>query len=159
MAPPENDDPSAGRLEVVVLNADLRFTDQALLVGHYRSTTLTGAEAAIDNLLDQRMSRSLNAGLYPSAPGSHQVFHHPCITDSEEGACLPAVIVAGLGDEGELRAADLVYTVRQAILAYAQRLSEQHGEAVPAGFSLAAVISGASRVSASPGSSALPSSK
>lgn len=147
MAPPENkgmSSPSATRqrLEVTVLNADLRFTGQALLVGHYRSTTLTGAEAAIDVLLDQRMSRALNAGLYPSAPGSHQVFRNSCVAGNEEATCLPAVVVAGLGDEGELRAADLVYTVRQAILAFAQRLSEQHGDAAPTGFSMAATLIG-----------------
>ena len=35
-----------------------------------------------------------------------------------------AVVVAGLGEEGKLRAVDLVYTVRQAVIAYAQRLAE-----------------------------------
>ena len=35
-----------------------------------------------------------------------------------------AVIVVGLGEEGKLRAVDLVYTVRQAVIAYAQRLAE-----------------------------------
>lgn len=157
MAPPENKDtPATGsdRLEVIVLNADLRFTEQALLVGHYRSTTLTGAEAAIDVLLDHRMSRALNAGLYPSAPGSHQVFRQDCGADNGEASCLPAVVVAGLGDEGELRAADLVYTVRQAILAYAQRLSEQ-GDPVPGEFSLAATLIGSGGSGVTAGSSAL----
>lgn len=160
MAPPDNNDtaiPSAGphRLEVIVLNADLRFTEQALLVGHYRSTTLTGAEAAIDVLLDERMSRALNAGLYPSSAGSHQVFRHPCVSDNPAATCLPAVIVAGLGDEGELRAADLVYTVRQAILAYAQRLSEQDGDAAPGEFSLSATLLGSGGSGITAGSSAL----
>lgn len=157
MAPPENiDAPATGpdRLEVIVLNADLRFTEQALLVGHYRSTTLTGAEAAIDVLIDHRMSRALNAGLYPGAPGSHQVFRHDCGADNGDGTCLPAVVVAGLGDEGELRAADLVYTVRQAILAYAQRLSEQ-GNPVPGEFSLAATLLGSGGSGVTAGSSAL----
>jgi hypothetical protein len=36
-----------------------------------------------------------------------------------------AVIVAGLGEEGKLRALDLAYTVRQAVIAYAQRLAEE----------------------------------
>ena len=36
-----------------------------------------------------------------------------------------AVVVAGLGEEGKLRAVDLVYTVRQAVIAYAQRLAEK----------------------------------
>ena len=141
-------------MEVIVVNADLRFTEQALLVGHYRSTTLTGAETAVDAMLDGRMSRSLNAGLYPSATGSHQVFHNACVA-SDAGTCLPVVIVAGLGDEGELRAADLVYTVRQAILAYAQRLSEQQGSALPADFSLAATLIGSGGSGITAGSSAL----
>lgn len=161
MVPPESHDASASaagprRLEVIVLNADLRFTEQPLLVGHYRSTTLTGAEAAIDALLERRMSRALNAGLYPNGPGSHQVFRHPCLDANGAGpACLPAVIVAGLGDEGELRPADLVYTVRQAILAYAQRLSEQHGNTAPPGFAMAATLVGSGGSGITAGSSAL----
>ena len=160
MAPPENNGMSSPpaspqRLEVIVLNADLRFTGQALLVGHYRSTTLTGAEAAIDVLLDQRMSRALNAGLYPSAPGSHQVFRNTCVAGNDQATCLPAVVVAGLGDEGELRAADLVYSVRQAILAFAQRLSEQPGEAAPSDFSMAATLIGSGGSGITAGSSAL----
>ena len=35
-----------------------------------------------------------------------------------------AVVVVGLGEEGALRATDLTQAVRQAVLAYAQRLSE-----------------------------------
>ena len=35
-----------------------------------------------------------------------------------------AVIVVGLGEEGKLQAADLVHTVRQAVIAWAQRLAE-----------------------------------
>ncbi|MBZ2207975.1 CHAT domain-containing protein [Massilia soli] len=137
-------------MEVIVLNADLRFTGQALLVGHYRSTTLTGAEAAVDALLDERMSRSLNAGLYPSATGSHQVFQNTCA-----GACLSAVVVAGLGDEGDMRTADLVYTIRQAILAYAQRLSERSAGKPPADFSLSATLVGSGGSGISAGSAAL----
>ena len=141
-------------MEVIVLNADLRFIDQALLVGHYRSTTLTGAESVVDVLLDERMSRSLNAGLYPSVTGSHQVFHNTCMA-GDPVTCLPVVVVAGLGDEGELRATDLVYTVRQAILAYAQRLSEQAAGAAPPEFSLATTLIGSGGSGISAGSSAL----
>ena len=42
-----------------------------------------------------------------------------------------AVIVAGLGEEGKLRAVDLVYTVRQAVIAYAQRLAEKERARLP----------------------------
>ena len=47
-----------------------------------------------------------------------------------------AVIVVGLGEEGKLRAADLVQSVRQAVIAWAQRLAEtkkQHASDLRAG--------------------------
>ncbi|NML61483.1 CHAT domain-containing protein [Massilia sp. RP-1-19] len=164
MVPPESSDtafngenPSGtGRVEVIVGNADLRFTEQTLLVGHYRSAMLTGAEAVIDGLLGGRMSRAMLAGVYPGAPGSHQVFRNPC--DREDGAgpvCLPTVVVAGLGDEGELRAADLVHSVRQAILAYAQRLSEAHPDSPLLEFSMAATLAGSGGSGITAASSAL----
>jgi len=139
-----------GRLNVVVLNADLRVVDCALLVGHYRSTILTGAEAVIDGLMDGAMNRSMGAGLYPSTVGAHHVFG--TLNDPPEPSLTTrpsVVIVAGLGDEGELRPADLVYTVRLAILAYAQRLCEW-GIAATEGFSITATLigSGGSGISA-----------
>lgn len=164
MVPPESNDASfaeddpagTGRLKVVVGNADLRFTEQTLLVGHYRSAVLTGAEAVIDALLSRRMSLAMQAGIYPDAPGSHQMFRNPCQSQGEgEAVCLPTVIVAGLGDEGELRTTDLVHTVRQAILAYAQRLSEAGSGAAPAQFSIAATLAGSGGSGITAGASAM----
>lgn len=146
-----NPDISADRVDVTVFNADLRFSNCALLVGHYRSTMLTGAEAVIDGLMGGVMNRSMGAGLYPSAIGAHHVFGN--LNDLAEPFSSEAhsavVVVAGLGDEGELRPADLVYTLRLAILAFAQRLCEQ-GTAAKHGFSMAATLvgSGGSGISA-----------
>ena len=64
-----------------------------------------------------------------------------------------AVIVAGLGEEGKLRAIDLVYTVRQAVIAYAQRLAENE-EGAPAEFELAATLIGSGGTGISAGSAA-----
>ncbi|QYF94443.1 CHAT domain-containing protein [Massilia sp. PAMC28688] len=142
-------------LDVIVMNADLRFVHCALLVGHYRSTILTGAEAQLDGLMGGAMSRSMGAGLYPSMIGAHHVFGDlTALADTASPVAQPAaVIVAGLGDEGELRQADLVYTVRLAILAFAQRLCER-GIAMPAGFSMAATLAGSGGSGMSPGCSA-----
>ncbi len=142
-------------LSVAVLNGDLKFVQQPLLVGHYRSMKLTGAEAAIDRLVGNGMSRALQAGLYPDAVGSHQIFgnkrNNP---DNQLEMARPlAAIVAGLGEEGKLRALDLVYTVRQAALAYAQRLSEQEGGA-PAHFEMAATLMGSGGTGVSAGGAA-----
>ena len=60
-----------------------------------------------------------------------------------------AVIVAGLGPEGELRAVDLVHTVRQAVIEWSQRESEKRSGGAAA-FELASTLigSGGSGVSA-----------
>ncbi|MEO8056898.1 MAG: CHAT domain-containing protein [Burkholderiales bacterium] len=140
-------------LRVSVFNGDLKFIAQPLLVGHYRSMALTGTEWVVDGLVGNAMSKSLAAGLYPDATGSHQIFgnlrkdpNNPFVMARPQ-----AVIVAGLGDEGKLRASELVYTVRQAVLAYAQRVAEQGGEAQ---FELAATLIGSGGKGISPGSAA-----
>ena len=147
---------SAAPLSVVVLNADLRFVQQPLLVGHYRSMTLTGAERMIDGLVDQGMSRSLAAGLYPDVPGSHQIFGNVRKDRDNpfEMARPGAAIVVGLGEEGKLRLAELSFSVRQAVLAYAQRLSERAADqegGPPAQFELAATLMGSGGTGITPG--------
>ena len=129
-------------LSVSVLNGDLKFVHQPLIVGHYRSLILTGTEAVVDGLVGKAMSQSLSAGLYPDGPGAHQIFLNLSRPD-DNPLDLPrphAVVVAGLGDEGKLRASDLVHTVCQAILAYAQRVAEQPGETSQ--FEMAATLIG-----------------
>ena len=134
--------PAAAALRLSVVNGDLTYTEQPLLIGHYRASRLTGAEAVIDRAVDRAMSASLSRGLYPLAPGSHQVFVNTN-RNPENAWQLPrpeAVIVAGLGAEGELRGTDLTMTVRQAVVAWAQRLTET--TPVPAVFTLATTLLG-----------------
>jgi len=141
-------------LHVSVLNADLKFVHQPLVVGHYRSLALTGTEGVVDRLVGRAMSRSLAAGVYPDRVGSHQVFGN-VRKDPENVLAMArplAVVVTGLGEEGKLRAVDLVYTVRQAVIAYAQRLAE--GESPPAEFELAATLIGSGGTGITAGSSA-----
>ena len=114
-----------------------------MLIGHYRSLRLTGAEAVMDRALNGAMSASLQRGLYPTSPGTHQVFVNVKVDPDNPWQQLPrpeAVIVAGLGAEGELRGSDLVNTVRQAVIGWAQRLTER--DPVPAGFTLATTLLG-----------------
>ena len=146
---------AASALSVTVLNGDLKFVRQPLLIGHYRALTLTGAEAVVDRLVNQSMSRALGAALYPDAPGSHQIFGNLRQNPDNpfEMARPAAVVVVGLGEEGKLKAGDLVYTARQAVLAYAQRLSETAG-GVPAQFEMAATLIGSGGTGITPGSAA-----
>ena len=142
-------------LSVSVFNGDLKFVRQPLLVGHYRSLTLTGAEAVVDALVGHGMSRALDAGLYPDAIGTHQIFGNQRANPANplEMARPLAAVVVGLGEEGKLRAVDLAYSVRQAVLAYAQRLAEREGGA-PAQFELAATLIGSGGTGISAGSAA-----
>ena len=142
-------------LHVSVLNADLKFVHEPLVIGHYRSIALTGTEAVVDRLVSRAMSRSLAAGLSPDGVGSHQIFGNVRKDPANVLAMARpvAVIVAGLGEEGKLRSLDLAYTVRQAVLAYAQRLAEQPGGA-PAEFELAATLIGSGGAGISPGAAA-----
>jgi hypothetical protein len=134
--------PPAAALRITIVNGDLTYIPEPLLIGHYRTSRLTGAEAVMDRAIGYAMSASLRRGLYPVAPGTHQVFVN-VTTNADNPWQLPrpeAVIVAGLGSEGELRGSDLANTVRQAVIGLAQRLTER--STVPAGFTLATTLLG-----------------
>ena len=152
--PVSEDTPDPQPLRITVVNGDLTYVSKPLLIGHYRSSKLSGAEAFMDRVLGYAMSASLERGLYPSAAGTHQVFlntrHSP---DNPWQLPRPeAVIVAGLGAEGELRGTDLVTTVRQAVIAWGQRLTEL--TPVPSAFSLAATLLGSGGTGISAGQAA-----
>ena len=146
--------PEEPPLRITIINGDLTFEPEPLLIGHYRSTRLTGTEAVMDNLIGGLMSRSLGIGLYPSSIGSHQIFLNTR-PNLERGSVLPrpkAVIVVGLDEEGKLQAAQLAQTVRQAAIGWAQRLAENKN--VSASFELAATLIGSGGTGISAGEAA-----
>jgi len=124
---PMRQEPSAAALTISVTNGDLSFIPDALLLGHYASSDLTGTEAVMNRLVGFTMGYSLQLGVYPLAPGTHQVFVNQYV-DPERGTLVPrpkAVIVVGLGTEGALQPGDLVKTVRLAVVGWSRRLSEE----------------------------------
>ncbi|MEO8259426.1 MAG: CHAT domain-containing protein [Acidobacteriota bacterium] len=142
-ARPAGEDRNPAQFAITVVNGDLSFEPLPLLVGHYRSTQLTGTEAFIDRVTRRALSRSLDLGVYPVEPGTHQVFLNKFL-DPNKDALTPrpqAVIVVGLGQEGALRPADLTRSVRRAVLGWAQRVAEKD---LPQGppLSLAATLMG-----------------
>jgi len=135
--------PSGTALRISVINGDLVFVRQPLLLGHYTATRLTGTERVVDKLLGGAMSAALGTGLYPDAPGSHQIFLNTGV-NRENPLQLPrpeAAIVVGLGAEGKLVASGLAETVRQAVIAWSQHLTEMPGGA-PGVFELASTLIG-----------------
>ncbi|MGH9143582.1 MAG: CHAT domain-containing protein, partial [Vicinamibacterales bacterium] len=129
-------------LRVSVVNGDLTFIHRPLLLGHYRSSRLTGAEWVMSQRVGE-MDRSIRAGLYPDAPGTNEVFVNTTVDPANPWQLPrpPAVIVVGLGPEGNLQGADLVCTVRQGVIAWAHRLAEQAQELQPF-FELATTLIG-----------------
>jgi CHAT domain-containing protein len=125
------DGPAPRALRITVLNGNLSFVHSALMVGHTRSLALTGTEAAVNGLIGGGMKQSLDAGLYPDATGTHQIFvNRSSDPDNPWRAPQPRhVLVAGLGEEGKLTETELTHTVRQAVIAWSQRLAESGAEA------------------------------
>jgi CHAT domain-containing protein len=149
--------PSTGStaLRVSVHNGNLKFISATLLVGHYGASTLTGTERVVDRFIGGAMSASLAVGLYPEAPGTHQIFLNNR-QDPDSPLALPRpphVVVAGLGEEGKLSNAELALTVRQAVMAWAQRVAEAPGNGA-AQFELFATLIGSGGVGVSVAASA-----
>lgn len=119
-------DPTRMPLKVALLNGNLGFVRTTLMVGHSRSLSLTGTEAVVDRLIDGALRDSLDAGLYPDAIGTHQLFVNTK-ADPENPWRLPQpqrVLVVGLGEEGKLTEARLAETVRQGTIAWVQRVAQ-----------------------------------
>ncbi len=142
-------------LKVMVLNGNLGFVREPLMVGHYRSSVLTGTERAIDRMVDGAMQAALNAGLYPDPIGTHQVFvNNGRDPGNPWRAPRPAsVIVIGMGEEGKLREQQLSLSVRQGVMAWCQRVAEDP-EGAPATITLAATLMGSGGLGMSPGGAA-----
>ena len=113
-------------LSITVQNGNLSFVRQALMLGHYTSSTLTGTEAVVDGLIGGTMAEALAMGCYPDRPGSNQVFLNTGIgrVNPLQPPKPDSVIVVGLGEEGKLSAANLSYSVQMAVVAVAQRRME-----------------------------------
>jgi hypothetical protein len=147
--------PDRPALRITVVNGDLTFEKEPILLGHYRALELTGTEKVMDNLIGGAMGLSLRLGFYPLGPGSNQVFVNT-LADSEDVSRMPrpkAVIVAGLGPEGRLTATELALTVRQAVIAWAQRTAELEKRA-PQSLVLSATLLGSGGIGVTAGQSA-----
>ena len=130
-------------VRVTVINGDLTFERLPLMLGHYRSLRLTGTEHTMDKVIGGAMSAMASISQYPDLPGSHRIFEN-ARGNPDDPLKLPrpkAVIVIGLGPEGELRSSDLQRSVFSGVLAWAQRVNEL-GPRAPALFELAATMIG-----------------
>ncbi|MCB1905890.1 MAG: CHAT domain-containing protein [Rhodocyclaceae bacterium] len=154
VAPPVDQAAGPSRLKVRVVNGDLAFVRVPLLLGHYSSSSLSGAEYAVDRLIGGTMAQSLSLGQYPDQPGTHQIFANTSANrENPLQAPMPErVVVVGLGEESTLAASSLMLSVRLAVLALAQRLMEE-GRDTPS-FEVAATLLGSGGANVTAGQAA-----
>ncbi|HWT38027.1 MAG TPA: CHAT domain-containing protein, partial [Paraburkholderia sp.] len=138
-------------LSITVVNANLKFAHEPVMVGHYRGFTLTGTERVVDLLIGGTMNASLRIGRYPQTIETQLIFCN-LIANLYDEQQLPrpqGVVVVGLGNEGELRTSHAMAAVRQGVIAWSQRLLElTRGGSEPFEFSSVLVGSGGIDVSA-----------
>jgi CHAT domain-containing protein len=145
-------------LQVSVVNGNLSFVSQPLLLGHYQSMALTGTEGVVDGHLGGAMWAALQAGLYPDVPGTQHIFFNTRL-DAGNPWQLPkpkAAIVVGLGEEGMLTSAQLEATVCQGVKAWAQRAREESAGPLDLkdGIEIAATLVGSGGLGITPGAAA-----
>jgi hypothetical protein len=142
-------------LPVTVVNGNLTFVHEPLLMGHYRGAALTGGEHDIDVLIGGTMTASLRVGRYPQQLETQQVFLNTGANRISESQRLrpAAVIIVGLGEEGQLRGGALSAAVRQGVIAWSQRLAEQPAPGSDR-FELASTLIGSGGINMSAGEAA-----
>jgi len=141
-------------LEVSVLNANLAFVQLPLMIGHYRAERLTGTEWVMDSLIGGEMQSALAVGDYPNEPGISKVFPNTR-ANPDDTQRLPrpaAVVVVGLGEEGDFRGSSLVDSARKGAIAAAQ-WAARNPKNLPQ-FELAATLIGSGGPSISAGQAA-----
>ncbi|MFL6574036.1 MAG: CHAT domain-containing protein, partial [Burkholderiales bacterium] len=141
-------------LEVSVLNANLAFVQLPLMIGHYRAERLTGTESVMDALTGGKMQTALTLADYPSEPGTSRVFpNNRANPDDTQRMPRPAaVIVVGLGEEGDFRGSSLVESARKGAISAAQ-WAARNPKNLPQ-FELAATLIGSGGPSISAGQAA-----
>lgn len=106
------------RLEVV--HGDLANASYPVAVGHFEGSTLAGAEAVVDGMMQGRLTRRQLVGLHPGEVGEAEVILDDKGT-MKTGGCL----VLGLGAIGELTPQKLTRSFTEAALRYATLVAER----------------------------------
>lgn len=115
-------------LRVAVRAGDLRFLDQPVLCGHYIGDAISGAEAALDELLGGVLSERERLGVYASDIGTSAIILQPPNREERERGSLPGAVIVGLGAfTGQLSARQVSETVRAAVLRFLLQLRDAIG--------------------------------
>lgn len=104
-------------LEVDVYAGDIRFVDQPVLCGHYRDDVISGAEKALDELLDGQLSEQEQLGIYADDIGTNSVVLRRRNREERERKSRHGAVIVGLGHyDGYLSARHITESVRIGLL-------------------------------------------
>jgi len=114
------------RLPVQVINGNLKFVNAPLMLGHYQSASLTGAEYVVNLLIGGLMADSLGAGRYPDQPGTAQVFANTRIAQGCSGSmprptAMPSVSSASQPSASKRRVLAAAASAARALMRAARR--------------------------------------
>lgn len=130
-------------LRVEVKAGDLRFLDQPVMCGHYVGDPVSGAEAALDDLLGGVLCERERLGVYAGEVGTSAIVLRPPNREERERGSLPGAIVVGLGQfTGQLGARQVSETVRAAVVRYLLQLRDAIGIAPEARVQLNSLLIG-----------------
>lgn len=104
--------PKIPKIKVSVLNADLKYSNHPVMVGHFYNDGLYSAERALNQYLDNRLNERHQLGFYPGKIGESEVTY---LSNSQPQGAL----VLGLGQADSLTPYQLTLAVEKGILNYA----------------------------------------
>ncbi|OED36243.1 hypothetical protein AB833_26765 [Chromatiales bacterium (ex Bugula neritina AB1)] len=127
-------------LRLSVTHGNLLYCGNAVIVGHYIGDGIRRAERALDSSLNDVLTQRWNLGteFYAGEVGTHEVALRDSLNNTTFGPA--GAIVVGLGRMGELQKGDLIATVRNGVLKYAQMCAERGMDC--SGLKLAALLIG-----------------
>ncbi len=115
-------------LEVSAWAGDVRFLDQPVLCGHYIGDVISGAEAALDELLEGALSERERMSVYAGEIGTSTIVLRPPTGEERARGSLPGAVVVGLGQfTGQLSARQVTETVRGGVLRLLLQLRDALG--------------------------------
>ena len=128
------------QLRVQITHGDLQYANYPVAVGHYQDDLIISAEEALNQVVEGRLSKSYQLGLYPGRILTAKSFLKPAASTHEH---FSGAIVIGLGHRGTLSAALLQSSVTHALLDFVRTVDEQQlNEQRPLGVSFLLVSTG-----------------
>ena len=115
---PRDADPPQPPLRVTVYHGDLGSVGLPVIVGSNDGTPIRGAERTVDEFLDGAVSRRAALRRLHGAAGTCELF-------TARGTTVPAALVIGLGNPGDLTPGGLADLITQAVLRFAAERLDQ----------------------------------